>query len=178
MNSVLSLFPCLSVLACALSLAVHRSATPPRRKPAISPSQLFHHSGNLRQPNQRPRPPNLPRHDKHRVRTSILASVRKQEAQLAQQLRLRQTQQRPNPRILQWRHRQPTPLQNRQKPPRRPRAKSALRVKKQPTPCVPPFPVRKLRCQRNHVLLVEQPFLAVLSRLSLGLLRALCVRSQ
>src|SRR6266404_657521 len=56
-----------------------------------------------------------------------------------------------DPRVLQWRHRQPAPLQNRQQPPRRPRTKSALRVKKQPPPRVPPFPVRKLRCQRNHV---------------------------
>src|SRR5216683_689125 len=56
-------------------------------------------------------------------------------------------------------------LKNRQQPSRHPRADSALRVKKQPPPRVPPFPIRKLRLQRNHVLLVGQPFLAVLSRL-------------
>src|SRR4029077_5636010 len=49
----------------------------------------------------------------------------------------------------------------------RPRAEPTLRVKKQPPTSVPPLPICKLRCQRNHVCLsfvesVGQPFLAVL----------------
>ena len=143
---------------------MRRRATASRRKPAISPPQLLHHSGNLRQPHQRPPPPNLPRHRQNRVRASILTTIRQQESQFPQQLRLRQTQQRPDPRILQRRHGQSPPLQNRQQPSRGPSAKSALRIKKQPPSRVPPFPVRKLRCQRNHHLLpVGQPFPAVLS---------------
>lgn len=169
----------------SLHFALHRRTTPPPREPVIPAPQLLHHSRNPCQPNQGPRPPYLPSHGKHRICPAELTPVRKQKPQLVQQLRPRQSQQRTHPRILQRCHRQPAPRQYRQQPSRRPRAKRALRIKKQPSPSVPPFPVSKLRCQRNHGLLhyslptIHYPLTtrALFSVPSVSDLSALCVKS-
>src|SRR5882762_5567718 len=69
---------------CSLNLTPHRRATSPRRKPVISPPHLTHHSRNLRQPNQRPSPPNLASHSKHSVRAAKPTPVRQQKTQFPQ----------------------------------------------------------------------------------------------
>src|SRR5712672_1925133 len=81
-NSVKS-FSCL-LSTCPLNLTSHRRATPPRRKPVVSPPHLTHHPRNFRQPNQRPSPPNLASHSKHGVRAAKLTPIRQQEPQFPQ----------------------------------------------------------------------------------------------
>jgi hypothetical protein len=126
--------------------------TPPLRNRAINPPQQIHHSRNLRNPSQRPSPPNLPGQSYARVGPAKLPPVAQQHSHLAQQLYRRQTQKRTNPRILQRRYPNPPPLQNRRQPPRDPSAKSALCIEKQPASRVPPLPIGKFRSQRNHDL--------------------------
>ena len=132
------------------SPATRRRTTPPLSDQAISPSQPLHHSWNPRDPNERSSPPDFPRQSHARVGPTILPPITEQNPHLTDQIRGRQTEQCPNPRILQWRNAQPTTLQNRRQPPRNSRAESTLRIKKQPSPRVPPLPIRKFRSQRNH----------------------------
>ncbi len=130
--------------------AADRDTTPLHRDRPIPAPQRPHSSWYFAEPHQRPCPPNFARQRHHRFRSSILPSIRKQKPNLAQQFIARHSKQSADARILQRRHRQPAPFQNRRQPPRNPCAKRALRVKKQPPSRVPPLPVRKLRCQRNH----------------------------
>src|SRR5271155_2566631 len=103
-----------------------------------------HRPRNSAQPNHRPRPPNFVRQSHRRVRAAKLPPIGKQEPNLAQQFIARHPEQRSHARILQRRYCQPAPFQNRRQPPRNPRAKSALRIKKQPPSCVPSLPIGEL----------------------------------
>src|SRR5713226_926021 len=132
------------------SRARNRRTTPARRNPAISSAQNFRHPRNPRNPYQRPAPPDLPRQCHRRVRAAVLGPVAQQKFHLQHQFLARQSQQRPDPRILQRRQRHPAPLQNRRNPPCDSRAEPALRVKKQPPSRMPSLPVRVLTHQRNH----------------------------
>jgi hypothetical protein len=132
------------------TLAPQSSAIPLSRRSRVSTPQEFHHSRQRCKPYQRPRPPNLARQRYCSFRASILPPIGKQKPNLAQQFIARHSKQSADARILQRRHCQSAPFQNRRQPPRNPCAKRALSVKKQPPSRVPPLPVRKLRCQRNH----------------------------
>ena len=134
-----------------------RRATAMDRNVPVTRTQNLHHPGNPGQPSQRPRPPNLPRQCHRNIRSPKLLPVRKQKSHLAQQLLARHAEQSANARILQRRDRQSAPLQNRRQPSRNPRAKRALRVKKQPPPRVPPLPICNFRCQRNHFCRTDTP---------------------
>src|SRR6266478_5940969 len=135
---------------CSTCRARNCCATSARRNPSISFAQNFHHPRNLRNPQQRPCPPNLTRQRHGRIRPSESASVAQKKLHFSHQVLARQSQQRPHSRILQWGQRHSTPLQNRREPPRDSRAELALRIKEQPTPRMPPLPVRVLTHQRNH----------------------------
>ncbi len=147
--------------------AADRDTTPLHRDRPIPAPQRPHSSWYFAEPHQRPCPPNFARQRHHRFRSSILPPIRKQKPYLTQQFIARHSKQSADSRILQRRHRQSAPLQNRSQPSRNPRAKRALRIKKQPPSRVSPLPVRKLRCQRNHgpLLLRELCDLCVKSHL-------------
>src|SRR5580693_7773226 len=132
----------------------HRDTTPMHGDRAIPASQRSHPSRNSAEPYQRPRPPNFARQSHRRICSPKLPPIGKQKPNLAQQLLARHSKQSANARILQRRHGQSSAFQNRRQPSRNPRAKRALRIKKQPPPRVPPFPVCKLRCERNHGFLL------------------------
>src|SRR6267143_6489826 len=156
---------------CSTRRARNCCATSARRNPPISLAQNFHHPRNLRNPQQRPCPPNLTRQSHGRIRPSESVSVARKKLHFSHQVLARQSQQRPYARILQRSQRHPAPLQNRRNPPCDSRAELALRVKKQPPPRVPPFPVRILTHQRNH----RRPLLPLLCALCESCL--LCVKS-
>ncbi len=152
----------------------HRGTAPMHRDRAIPSPQCPHPSWNLAEPHQRPRPPNFARQSHRRIRSTKLPPVRKQKPYLSQQLLARHSQQRSHSRILQRRHRKPSAFQNRRQPSRNPRAKHALRIEKQPPLCVPPFPVRKFRCQRNHFGRTDIP-VCLPSSSSMRIFSVLCV---
>src|SRR5882724_2832181 len=133
-------------------LALHRRTFPPPRHPRIPSPQNLHHPRHPRQPNHRSTPPNLPPQRHASIRAAKLRPIRKQKTHLPHQFSAGQSQQRPNPRILQWRQRKPALFQRRSQPPRNPRTKPTLRIKKQPPPSMPPLPIRPLTNQRNHRL--------------------------
>jgi len=135
-------------LACRASV---RRAIPVHCNSPVPGAQDLYHPGDSRKPNQGTHPPNLECQRKACIGSAKLLSVGKQKPDFAQQFFPRHAEQRSNARILQRRHRHPPPLQNRRQPSRKPRAEGALRVKKQPASRVPPFSVRILRGQRNHL---------------------------
>src|SRR5271169_3096889 len=150
-------FRVLSSLRDFWNRTAHRGTTPMHRDRAIPTPQRPHPPWHLAEPHQRPRPPNFARQSHRRVRSPKLPSIRKQKPYLAQKFFPRHSQQSPHARILQGRHRKSSAFQNRRQPSRSPRAKRALRIKKQPPLRVPPFSVRKFRCQRNHGSLLCVP---------------------
>src|SRR6266568_600327 len=125
-------------------------ATPLRRHPPVSFVQNLHHPRNLRNPQQRPSPPDLPRQRHCCVCSAILASVAQQQTHLHHQIVARHSQQRPHPRILQRRQRHSSALQIWSQPPCKACAEPALRVPEQPPTRVPPLPIRIFTHQRNH----------------------------
>src|SRR6266568_4269694 len=137
-------------------------ATPLRRHPPVPSAKKVHHPRNLRNPHQRPSPPDLARQRHRCVCSAILAPITQQQTHLHHQIVARHSQQRPHAWILQRRQCHSSPLQIRRQPPRKSRAKPALRVEEQPPSGVPPLPIRVFTHQRNH----RRP-----------LLRVLCVKS-
>src|SRR5216684_6053596 len=133
-----------------ISRATCRGTFAIRRNPPISLAQDFHHPGNLRNPQKRPSPPDFARQRHRRISAAVLAPIAKQELHFEHQFFPWHSQQRTNPRILEWRQRHPASLQNRGDPPCGSRTELALRVKEQPPSRVPPLPVRVLTHQRNH----------------------------
>src|SRR5712692_5170705 len=129
----------------------HRRATALRRDPPVSFAQNFQHPGNLRDPHQRPAPPNFVRQRHRRVGSSELASVAHQQTHLQHQFFPRQSQQRSDSRVLQRRQRHPPAFQMRRQPARKSRAEPALRVEEQPPSRVPSFSVGVFTDQRNHL---------------------------
>src|SRR5262250_2968926 len=134
------------------SRALCRGAFPPCGNPPVTFAQNVHHSGNLRDPHQRRRPPNLPCKCHCRIRTAGSASIAQQKLHFFHQVVVRQTEQFRHARILERGHRHSAPLHDRGQPPRDARAKLALRVPEKPPSRVPPLSVRVFTHQRNHRL--------------------------
>src|SRR5712691_9400463 len=118
------------------------SATPLRRHPPVPFAKNFHHSRNLRNPQQRPSPPDLACQRHCCVCSAILAPITQQQTHLHHQIVARHSQQRPHACILQRRQRHSSPLQIWSQPPRKSRAEPKLHVEEQPPSGVPPLPIR------------------------------------
>src|SRR5713226_5158607 len=150
MDCITASFRALRSVGYFIRRAARRGTLAIRSNPPISFTQNLHPPGNVRNPRERPRPPNLTGQRHARIRAAKLRPIGKQEPQFPQQFFPRHSEQRSHARVLQRRKRHPAPLQGRRQPSRDARAKAALRIKEQPSLSVSALPVRKLTRQRNH----------------------------
>src|SRR5713101_4638511 len=141
---------CLRSLPRLIRRACLCRATPLSRHPPVPFAQNLHHPRNLRNPQQRPSPPDLARQRHRRVCSAELTPITQQQTHLHHQIVARHTQQRPHAWILQRRECHSSPLQIRRQPPRKSRAEPALHVEEQPPSRVPPLPICVFTHQRNH----------------------------
>src|SRR5262249_10544443 len=84
------------------------------------------------------------------VRCACVAAIAMQESYFTQQFIWCEPKQCTHAWILQWSYSQIAPLENRREPARNPSTKSAIRIKKKPPPCVPPFAIHVFTDQGNH----------------------------
>lgn len=130
-------------------------AAPIGGHPAITVPQKAHHSGNARNPFERPCPPDFSGqrhggicaagHLPHRP------AIGNDKAHLPQQFASAQPQQDSHTRILQRSNVQSAPPQNGRQKARHAHAERAIRVIEKPSPRPPPLAFDEFRCQRNHL---------------------------
>src|SRR5260370_25531095 len=85
--------------------AARRGTLAIRRNPAISSSKNFHHPGNLRNPQKRPAPPDLPRQRHRRIRAAVLPPLAQEKFHFHHQFFAPLSPHPPDPPILQRRPR-------------------------------------------------------------------------